>query len=236
MHCISLLCFLYSKHNTKRTPRGPGACVDGYDDDRRLLLILIISLQELSVLRSAKRSEAPLSMMSSACVFPRGRRPNGTHRSRRSVCMGARVSSVGPPCRNKDDARRVGTAVRIIILEPLDFCSFRLHRGLKFKIRQRTCVLAIDLWALVGRKMSKYVTSVPPSTHPTHTIPLPYHTISFDKLNRFVEKMMDIMPAEDLANELFGVIHRNMDSERRERRKKELDRDFDTNDEALLER
>lgn len=48
--------------------------------------------------------------------------------------------------------------------------------------------------------------------------------------------MMDAMPAEELAEELVGVIHRTMDSERRERRKRELERDFDTNDEALLER
>lgn len=53
---------------------------------------------------------------------------------------------------------------------------------------------------------------------------------------RFVDKMMDAMPAEDLAEELVGVIHRTMDTERRERRKRELERDFDTNDEALLER
>lgn len=53
---------------------------------------------------------------------------------------------------------------------------------------------------------------------------------------RFVEKMMDSMPADELAEELFGVIHRTMDSERRERRKKELQRDFDADDEALLER
>eukprot|EP00903_Cladosiphon_okamuranus_P020403 g18723.t1 len=53
---------------------------------------------------------------------------------------------------------------------------------------------------------------------------------------RFVDKMMDAMPAEELAEELVGVIHRTMDSERRERRKRELERDFDTNDEALLER
>lgn len=55
-------------------------------------------------------------------------------------------------------------------------------------------------------------------------------------LVRFVDKMMDAMPAEDLAEELVGVIHRTMDSERRERRRKEIERDFDTNDEALLER
>lgn len=48
--------------------------------------------------------------------------------------------------------------------------------------------------------------------------------------------MMDTMPAEDLAEELVGVIHRTMDSERRERKRKELQRDFDTDDEALLER
>ena len=48
--------------------------------------------------------------------------------------------------------------------------------------------------------------------------------------------MMDSMPADELAEELVGVIHRTMDSERRERRKKELQRDFDTDDEALLER
>lgn len=47
---------------------------------------------------------------------------------------------------------------------------------------------------------------------------------------------MDSMPADELAEELVGVIHRTMDSERRERRKKELQRDFDTDDEALLER
>lgn len=55
-------------------------------------------------------------------------------------------------------------------------------------------------------------------------------------LSRFIDKMMDSMPAEELAEELVGVIHRTMDSERRERRKRELERDFDTNDEALLER
>eukprot|EP00904_Undaria_pinnatifida_P012801 jgi/Undpi1/8651/HiC_scaffold_25.g11116.m1 len=53
---------------------------------------------------------------------------------------------------------------------------------------------------------------------------------------RFVEKMMDSMPADELAEELVGVIHRTMDSERRERRKKEIQRDFDMDDEALLER
>lgn len=53
---------------------------------------------------------------------------------------------------------------------------------------------------------------------------------------RFVEKMMDSMPADKLAEELVEVIHRTMDSERQERRKKELQRDFDTDDEALLER
>lgn len=54
--------------------------------------------------------------------------------------------------------------------------------------------------------------------------------------DRFVEKMMDSMPADELADELVGVIHRTMDSERRERRKKEIQRDFDMDDEALLER
>lgn len=53
---------------------------------------------------------------------------------------------------------------------------------------------------------------------------------------RFVDKMMDAMPAEELAEELVGVIHRTMDSERRERHRKEIERDFDSNDEALLER
>eukprot|EP00752_Nemacystus_decipiens_P006272 g5656.t1 len=48
--------------------------------------------------------------------------------------------------------------------------------------------------------------------------------------------MMDAMPADELAEELVGVIHRTMDSERRARRKREMERDFDTNDEALLER
>lgn len=47
---------------------------------------------------------------------------------------------------------------------------------------------------------------------------------------------MDSMPADELAEELVGVIHRTMDSERRERRKKEIQRDFDMDDEALLER
>ncbi|CAM9291134.1 unnamed protein product [Scytosiphon promiscuus] len=53
---------------------------------------------------------------------------------------------------------------------------------------------------------------------------------------RFVDKMMDAMPAEDLAEELVQVIHRTMDAERQQRRKRELDRDFDPDDEALLER
>ncbi|CAM9208874.1 unnamed protein product [Ectocarpus sp. 6 AP-2014] len=53
---------------------------------------------------------------------------------------------------------------------------------------------------------------------------------------RFVDKMMDSMPADELAEELVGVFHRTMDSEKRERRRRELERDFDTDDEALLER
>lgn len=53
---------------------------------------------------------------------------------------------------------------------------------------------------------------------------------------RFVDKMMDAMPAEDLAEELVQVLHRTMDTERQQRRKRELERDFDPDDEALLER
>ena len=46
---------------------------------------------------------------------------------------------------------------------------------------------------------------------------------------------MDIMPAEELAEELVGAIHRNIESGRR--RKGEIaSRVDDTDDEALLER
>lgn len=55
-------------------------------------------------------------------------------------------------------------------------------------------------------------------------------------LDRFVDKVMGSIPSEDLAEDLVQVIHRTMDSEKRERKKKELAKDFDTNDEALLER
>lgn len=57
------------------------------------------------------------------------------------------------------------------------------------------------------------------------------------RAERFVEKVIDGLPADELVDELVDVIQRTIESERRQRRRRERERDLDdTDDEALLER
>lgn len=65
---------------------------------------------------------------------------------------------------------------------------------------------------------------------------VPFHLYYVTDCDRFIDRMMDLMPPDELAEELVGVIHRRtVDSDKRQK-KVLTSRVDDLEDEALLER